>query len=299
MRDYSKISGLFWTGKTGKSIRGDSYAQITAMYLLTSSHSNMIGIYHCPVGYIHLDTGLSMEGASKGLQRLFEAGFCTYDEELDLVYVHEMAKVQIGESLKPADNRVKDVQKQYDNLPDSQIKTDFFNKYSNCFCLVDNSKIRSPFEAPSKPVTETGAVTGTEAVAGTETNIGENSPSVSLTTSENNLEKLTGGKVCKAMVDAGLQMVNPSNQTLLTLIDAGAELPEFIHAAQEAVAKDKNFAYALGIIVNQRKEAMNLKVHTGPMPKSAKPANPAEARIFQGAKPKSIVPKTDDNGRLL
>jgi hypothetical protein len=166
MRDYSKVSGTFWTGKTGKSIRGDSNAQIVAMYLMTSPHANMIGVFYCPIGYIHLDTGLSIEGASKGLQRLIEGGFCTIDSDSDMVYVHEMATYQIGDSLKPTDNRVKDIQKQYDNLSESLIKQGFFDKYSKAFCLNNLDKLASPLEAPSKP--ETGTEAGTEEILGEE-----------------------------------------------------------------------------------------------------------------------------------
>ena len=28
MRDYSKVNGQFWTGKTGKALRGDAQAQL-------------------------------------------------------------------------------------------------------------------------------------------------------------------------------------------------------------------------------------------------------------------------------
>lgn len=114
MRDYSKVNGQFWTGKTGKALRGDAQAQIVAMYLVTSPHSNMIGVYHCPILYVAHETGLPIEGASKGLQRLIEGEYCTYDEASETVFVHEMAKYQIGESLSPNDKQVKGVQKQFD-----------------------------------------------------------------------------------------------------------------------------------------------------------------------------------------
>jgi len=160
VRDYSKVSGSFWTGKTGKLLRGNVEAQLTALYLMTSPHANMIGVFYCPIGYIHLDSGLSIEGATKGLQSLVEGGFCTYDHDSDTVFVHEMAKFQIGDALKPTDNRVKDIQKQYDNLPDGLLKQGFFDKYSQAFCLIQSVEKESPSQAPSKP--ETGAGAGTE-----------------------------------------------------------------------------------------------------------------------------------------
>ncbi|MCR2581744.1 replication protein, partial [Salmonella enterica] len=84
-------------------------AQIVAMYLLTSPHANMLGLYYCPTMFIAHETGLGLEGASKGLQRAIEAGFCEYDEASEVVWVIEMASYQIGEALKPNDLRVKGV----------------------------------------------------------------------------------------------------------------------------------------------------------------------------------------------
>jgi len=173
MRDYSKVSSQFWTGKTGKMLRGDPQAQIVALYLMTSPHANMIGVFNCPPVYIAHETGSPLEGALEGLQRLSEGGFCTYDEDTEIIWVHEMAKFQIGCSLKDNDNRVKDIQKQYECLPKGKIRRGFYEKYGVAYCLTNvdndgnsNKPLASPLEAPPKPETETGA----EAGAGAEEN---------------------------------------------------------------------------------------------------------------------------------
>ena len=164
MRDYSKVSGAFWTGKTGKAMRGDMQAQIIALYLLTSPHSNMIGVFHCPIIYMAHETGCPIEGATKGLQTLCEGGFCTYDDESETVWVHEMAKFQIDEQLKANDKRVSGIQKQYANMPEGRIKSGFYEKYRDAFYLTNQDEkhkpIASPLEAPPKP--EAGTGTGTE-----------------------------------------------------------------------------------------------------------------------------------------
>jgi len=152
MRDYSKVSGQFWTGKTGRSMRGDMQTQIVAMYLMTSPHANMIGVFHCPIIYIAHETGSPLEGALKGLQNLVEGGFCTYDHDSETVWVHEMAKFQIGSELKATDNRVKDIQKQFEMLPQSLIKQGFQEKYGDVYHLSKEEENVSPSEAPSKPL---------------------------------------------------------------------------------------------------------------------------------------------------
>lgn len=154
MREYGKVSPQFWIGKTGKALRGNPEAQIVALYLMTSPHAEMTGIFHCPILYIAHETGLSIEGATKGLARLSEVGFSTFDEENELVFVHEMAKYQIGDDLKPTDNRVAGVQKLFSNMPDSFVKDLFFDRYKIAFLL---DKTVSPLEAPLKPRAGAGA----------------------------------------------------------------------------------------------------------------------------------------------
>ena len=53
MREYTKVSPTFWIGYTGRQIRhfgGDT--QLLALYLLTSPHSNSVGLYYCPLDTI-------------------------------------------------------------------------------------------------------------------------------------------------------------------------------------------------------------------------------------------------------
>ena len=165
MRDYSKISSSFWTGKTGKSLRGNQQAQIIALYLMSCPHANMIGVFHCPIIYIAHETGSSIEGAYKGLNDLVDGAFCTYDHESETVWVHEMAKYQIGESLSPNDKQVIGIKKQFSNLPEGLIKQGFYARYKSDFILPEieeKAEVKaSPFEAPSKP--EAGTEAGTEA----------------------------------------------------------------------------------------------------------------------------------------
>ena len=81
MRDYAKVLPSFWIGPSGKKLRGDMEAQLLALYLMTSPHANMIGVYHCPILYMAHETGMPLEGATKALQRLCEAGFCHYGND--------------------------------------------------------------------------------------------------------------------------------------------------------------------------------------------------------------------------
>lgn len=152
MRDYGVVSPKFWIGETGKALRGNAPAQVLALYLMTCPHANMIGVFHCPVLYMAHETGLGMEGASKALQSLIEAGYCTYDEASETVFVHRMAAYQVAESLKAGDNRVKGVEREWQNIGPASLKQAFFAIYSVAFHLPGDGKKTSPSKAPSKPL---------------------------------------------------------------------------------------------------------------------------------------------------
>lgn len=151
MRDYGVVSPRFWIGATGKALRGNAPAQVLALYLMTSPHANMIGVFHCPLIYMAHETGLGMEGASKALQSLIEAKFCTYEESSETVFVHRMAAFQIGDHLSEQDKRCKGVEREWNNIPSRQMQQAFFAIYSVAFHLPKQSKKARGTEAPPKP----------------------------------------------------------------------------------------------------------------------------------------------------
>jgi hypothetical protein len=157
MRQYGKVAGTFWTGKTGRELKAKGpEAVIVALYLMTCPTSNMLGLYWLPKMYLEHETGLGSEGASKGLVWAIEAQFCSYDEASEVVWVKEMAAWQIDMELTGADKRIKGVQREYDALPENPFLTAFYERYAAPFRMVScrgkqPKKVRS-FKAPSKPL---------------------------------------------------------------------------------------------------------------------------------------------------
>lgn len=149
MRDYAKVVPTFWTGETGKALRrAGSEAVIVGMYLMTSPGSNMLGLYYQPILYMAHETGLGLEGASKGLNACIDAGFCRYDHTTETVWVREMAAFQVARELKASDNRCAGIQKDYDGLPDNPFLGEFFDIYEKRFHLANRRSGRGP----SKPL---------------------------------------------------------------------------------------------------------------------------------------------------
>lgn len=152
MRDYAKIAPQFWIGETGRKLRGNPEAQIVGFYLISNPHSNMIGMYYLPVMFIAHETGLTVEGASKGLARCIEAEFCGYDQTAEVVWVYEMARFQIDAYLNPGDKRCAGVQNTYNDLPQNRFLPEFFDKYEDPFHLKEKRLSSEKTEAPSKPL---------------------------------------------------------------------------------------------------------------------------------------------------
>lgn len=146
MREFGKVSPMFWTGKTGKELRGHPEAQIVAMYLMTCPHSNMIGVYHLPRLYLCHETGLSLDAGNKGLQKCIEAGFCQYDDDTETMFVVEMAAHQIGETLKPGDRRADGIRRQVTTIASPAISRAFLDRYADAYELAKPPS--SPLEAP-------------------------------------------------------------------------------------------------------------------------------------------------------
>jgi len=156
VREYAKLAPTFWTGETGRELRRrGSEAVVMALYLVSSPHSNMLGLYYQPLMYAAHETGLGIEGASKGLQCCIEVGFCSYDEDTETVFVHEMAAWQIAESLSSADKRCKGIQKDYEALPANPFLEAFHERYAAAFnlskCRSNPAQNQRPKQAPSKP----------------------------------------------------------------------------------------------------------------------------------------------------
>ena len=136
MRKYAVILPTFWTGETGKKMRGmGSDVRVLATYLLTGPQSNMIGIYYIPIPTMAYETGMEARGIEGALMGLVEIGFAEYDYEREMVYVPEMAKYQVDTELKKGDKRVKGIKNQLALFKGHRFVAEFKDRYRKCFHL--------------------------------------------------------------------------------------------------------------------------------------------------------------------
>lgn len=147
MRDHAIVSPHFWTGETGRQLRKDADAQRIALYLMTCPSANMIGLYYIPIPLISHEVGISLQGASKGLVRLYEVGFCAYDAPSEVVFIYQMARYQIGEVIKDKDLRYGSVLKLLSQMRNCIFYNDFLTRYNEPFRL-NLKPLPSPLRAP-------------------------------------------------------------------------------------------------------------------------------------------------------
>lgn len=151
-RTYASISPMFWTRGSGKRLRGHLEAQVVALYLMTSPHTSMIGIFNLALPTLCHEAGLTDEGARKGLAKCEEEQIAFYDEEDELVWVPALAKYQIGDELRlgkggKADHRVAGVHRALTPFRGHRFHDLFLERYSVAYLLGEGSG-----EAPSKPL---------------------------------------------------------------------------------------------------------------------------------------------------
>ncbi|EPJ7337223.1 hypothetical protein R4R77_004633 [Citrobacter amalonaticus] len=77
MRDYGKVHTSFWISDGMRRVSDD--ARLLALYLLTGQHTNMIGCFRLPDGYVSEDLSWTPERVSKGFDELSANGFATRD----------------------------------------------------------------------------------------------------------------------------------------------------------------------------------------------------------------------------
>lgn len=150
MRTQATIIPTFWTRGSGKKLRGDADAQVLALYLMTSPHSTMVGIYYSSLVTILDETGLTEARFRAALPKVSEIAL--YDEQEGLVYLPEGAAHQIGETLTTGNKIRKSVLSQLEVYGNHAFVLRWLDRYHEPYNLSHEGikkPLQSPFDAPS------------------------------------------------------------------------------------------------------------------------------------------------------
>ena len=83
MREYGQIQCSFWSDPDIQTL--NDQGKLLFAYLLTGPHSNGLGCYRLPSGYVSSDLGWSLETVSKGFRYLIDSLFLVRCERTDWV----------------------------------------------------------------------------------------------------------------------------------------------------------------------------------------------------------------------
>lgn len=90
MREYGQVQCALWTNPRFKTLSAD--ARLLFVYLLSGPHSNGLGCYALPMGYVCADMKWVSERVSKGFHELFQNGFSSYCETTEFVFIQGYLK---------------------------------------------------------------------------------------------------------------------------------------------------------------------------------------------------------------
>lgn len=113
MREYGQIQSAYWTHPDIQPLSLE--AKLIGAYLLTCQHTNGIGCFRMPIGYISIDIGIGIETVSKGFLELFEKGFLIHDERSEYVLIPTFLRWNPISNPNSAKARVKE----FDLVPSS------------------------------------------------------------------------------------------------------------------------------------------------------------------------------------
>lgn len=158
MHDFRKVSPLMWMRGSGKRLRGDALAQVLAAYLATGPRASMIGLYHVTLGAMRDETGHEVDDIRAALKRVSASGFAHYDEEEEIAWVPNAARIELGDGLKEKDKRRSGVSKALRALPQHPFVAAFYHRYGTGYGLEtpewvgDRRDVEKPLPAARKPL---------------------------------------------------------------------------------------------------------------------------------------------------
>lgn len=139
MRDYGRIMSTFWTGNTGRKMRGDPACQVLAAYLMSAPLSTMSGIYYIPIVTMAHETGLVDAEVRRALGRLdADFGFLSYDEDRETVFVFRMVVYQMGDGVKPTDKALGALRGELAKVRKHPFAKHFYALHATAFHLVSH-----------------------------------------------------------------------------------------------------------------------------------------------------------------
>jgi hypothetical protein len=148
---YQKIHSQIWYDEKFSLLTPD--AQILFLYILTSPHSNSIGLYVLPMAYMEGDLGWSHQRVSKAFTELLKTGSIMYNSPI--IFIKNHLKYNPIDSLNK--NQLKNIVKIIGQLPRNPLILEvkpliepFLNGLPNPFETLSNTEEEAEAEAETE-----------------------------------------------------------------------------------------------------------------------------------------------------
>ena len=140
---YQKIESQIWNDDDFMKLSIEN--QRLFLYLLTSPHGNLIGLYVLKQGYACEDLKATPEALRSGFEALSEGGFIAYDYDNQVVWIKKFLKHN------PIANRNQQVAmlRELDALPKTELILDFIKHNAEFISTLDEESRRG-LQAASK-----------------------------------------------------------------------------------------------------------------------------------------------------
>lgn len=113
------VPALYW--KRVKDNKWSDHAALLGLYLQTSRHRNLEGLFHHPLGYMTADLGWTLEHLEARLQELQQDDFVLIDYEADVVLLPDAMTTYAPKS----ENQVKGAMRDLQLVPDTSLWGNF------------------------------------------------------------------------------------------------------------------------------------------------------------------------------
>ena len=117
MRDYGQVQCAWWGHPDTSGLSDD--AKLLFLYLLTGPHSNGLGCYRLPFGYVSSDTGKGIDSLSKGFLEIEGKGLAYHCKVTEFVWIPKYLKwnqISNGKVAKARQKEFQDVPSKFQHI---------------------------------------------------------------------------------------------------------------------------------------------------------------------------------------
>lgn len=131
MRNSSILKSRFWIAGTGRRLihKHGPQVALTAIYLTSTPHSHMSGIYYLPPGTAGDELGIGADEFLRIVAILDREKFCQYDRGACVMLVMTMLAHQVSRDWKAGDKRIRTIESHLAALPHSDLIAVFRHRY--------------------------------------------------------------------------------------------------------------------------------------------------------------------------